>query len=70
MLTIEELLPRKWRRQFVRGCKKISPNKKVSWRNEFLFLVWGGERYDTRENIEKVLHQHEIYNVFLDAIVS
>ena len=60
MLTVEELLPRKLRRRFTTGFKKVYPNEEVSWRKKLLFIVWGGERYDTRASIGKVLHPHEV----------
>ena len=60
MLTVEELLPPKLRRRFTTGFMKVSPNKGVSWRKKFLFIVWGGERYNTRASIGKVLHPNEV----------
>ncbi len=62
MLTVEELLPRKLRRRFTTGFRKVSPNKDVSWRKKLLFIVWGGERYDARASIGKVLHPNEVLN--------
>ena len=63
MLTVEELLPPKLWRQFTTGFMKVSPNKDVSWRKKFLFIVWGGERYDTQASIGKVLHPNEVLAV-------
>ena len=60
MLTVEELLPRKLRRRFITGYKEVYPNRKLSWRKKFLFIVWGGDRYDTRTSIGKVLNPHEV----------
>ena len=60
VLTVEALLPRNLRRRFTAGYKEVCPNMKTSWKKKFLFIVWGGERYDTRISIGKILHPHEV----------
>lgn len=60
VLTVEELLPRKLRRRFTSGYKEVYPNNKISWRKKILFIAWGGDRYDNRASIGKVLHPHEV----------
>ena len=63
MLTVEELLPRKWRRQFTTGRRSICPNQaqRKSWIEKLTFIMWGGKRYDTRAIIEKVLNVYEVH---------
>ena len=65
MLTVEELLPRKWRRQRTTGYKEIYPNRTASWSKKFLFFLWGGKKYDTRESVEKVLHSQEVATIII-----
>ena len=60
MLTVEELLPNKRRRLYTTGKKEVFPNEKVSWRKKLQHKFWGGERYDSRASIEKVLHPHQV----------
>ena len=60
MLTVEELLPKRLRSHFTTGYKDVYPNETASWRKQLHFIFWGGERYDTRASIEKVLHPHEV----------
>ena len=60
MLTVEEVLPRKLRCWYTTGFKEVCPNKEISWRDKLRFIVWGGERYDTRASIGKVLHPQEV----------
>ena len=60
MLTVEELLPKRIRRRFICGYKEVYPNQDLSWRKKFKFTVWGGDRYDTRSSIGKVLQPHVV----------
>jgi hypothetical protein len=60
VLTVEELLPPKWRKRYTTGYKEVNPNESVSWSRKFGLILWGGERYDTRASIEKVLHPNEV----------
>ena len=67
MLTVEEFLPRKLRRHYICGYKKVKPNKEISWPRqkliEFQFFIWGGERYDTRASISKVLYPKKVCTI-------
>ena len=52
-----------WRRRLTLACREIGSYLKGLWRERILFVLWGGERYDTRESIKKVLHPHEVIKV-------
>lgn len=49
-----------WRHQFAIACREVGLYLKGLWRERILFVLWGGERYDTRASIEKVLHPQEV----------
>lgn len=70
MLTVEELLPQKLRRRYITGYREIFPNQKLSWSKKIQFIIWGGERYDTRASIGKVVHPHEVCTSCLQTIIA
>lgn len=53
VLNVEELLP--WRHSYAIKDQPMSVNKAGVY-DKFQYLVWGGERYDTHEALDKFKH--------------
>ena len=53
---MEELFPRQLRRLFIIEKLEMKPNKVLGPWGYFLYQVWGGERFDSSENIASALN--------------
>jgi len=62
VLSVEELLPIKMRRYFIREEFTVVPNRKLSYLEKLRYMAFGSEssRFDSQETISNALHPQPV----------
>lgn len=60
-LSVEELLPQRVRRWFIKGKFTVLPNRKLNMVEKIRYEIFGAEdRYDSPDNISNALHPQPV----------